>query len=63
MERSHSRAEQCLVLDGLQRRVGIIQGEDGDLGREAKLLGKPQEVTSIVSGHVGNTANLPFFPE
>jgi hypothetical protein len=52
-----------LVLDGLESFVGVVEGEDLDLGLDADFAGELEEVEGVLAGRVGDAADLPFAPE
>jgi len=51
------------VLDGLESFVGVVEGEDLDLGLDADFAGEFEEVEGVLAGRVGDAADLAFAPE
>jgi hypothetical protein len=51
------------VLDGLEGFIGVVEGEDLDLGLDADFGGELEEVGGVLTGHVGDAADLAFAPE
>src|SRR5271154_304533 len=51
------------VFDGVEGVVGLVEGEDLDLGFDTDLAGELEEVAGVGASHVGDAANLAFAPE
>ena len=51
------------VFYGVESFVGLVEGEDLDLGLDVDFGGELEVVGGVLAGHVGDAANLAFAPE
>src|SRR5579875_2234728 len=63
VRQNYRSAVESVLFLSTKRFVDLVQTEGGDLRAQTDLGRYPEEVTSVLTSHVGDAAELAFAPE